>query len=719
MSEQNGICQVFLSNFSEYRNKKIVLYGVGPNTKALLELDYEFQIIGLMDSKLTGEVLWGKEILSESQVEERETDAIIIVANLVSVKVIYRRIQGFADRCGIPVFDVNGNLLTKTEMNDCHAESSYIYVDDQMLKTEITLYDVISFDIFDTLIMRNILYPSDVYDITEKKIIQISGKKCEFAKERIKAEKELKAFSEPTLDEIYDRIAFAFQLTDEQKDTWRNLELETEKLLLASRIQIKDALEYARSIGKCVYLVSDMYLTSKDLETLLSICGIKGYEKIFVSCEYGMPKNQGLFEVMKAQAYEQYGEGCRILHIGDHQTADIKSGKEAGIDTFYIMSGRDMEAAAIGAAFAGSTCPLDDRIAEGILVKQLFENPFALCESKGKLSIRTAYDMAYCFAAPVITKYMFWMWRQVKENSIDVILFSARDGYLLKQLFEMMMQHYKIEAGPEAVYYLISRSSSVLASITDEEDILPAAEGYSGMPEDLLKERFHLKQEDILPGYEDKGNGYYNYILKHKEKIIRQSEEERQGCRSYAAKQLNEDNRRLAFVDMMSRGTCQRNFTSITGRSALGLYFFYRNLSDGIKTDGLKVKALYDDTEGFYHSGLSFTTKFPFLEILLSSPEPSLRCFKADGTPVYEDESRSAGQIRTMGTMQDAVKDYFRRYLLLKGSDSEEGISLAYTDWALGLLDKKYIWVMDDAINGLVFDNGFEGRSTRFYEIFG
>ena len=83
---------------------------------------------------------------------------------------------------------------------------------------------------------------------------------------------------------------------------------------------------------------------------------------------------------------------------------------------------------------------MDDRIAEGILVKQLFENPFALCESKGKLSIRTAYDMAYCFAAPVITKYMFWMWRQVKENSIDVILFSARDGYLLKQLFEMMMQ---------------------------------------------------------------------------------------------------------------------------------------------------------------------------------------------------------------------------------------------------------------------------------------
>ena len=169
MSEQNGICQVFLSNFSEYRNKKIVLYGVGPNTKALLELDHEFQIIGLMDSKLTGEVLWVKEILSESQVEERETDAIIIVANLVSVKVIYRRIQGFADRCGIPVFDVNGNLLTKTEMNDCHAESSYIYVDDQMLKTEITLYDVISFDIFDTLIMRNILYPSDVYDLTEKK----------------------------------------------------------------------------------------------------------------------------------------------------------------------------------------------------------------------------------------------------------------------------------------------------------------------------------------------------------------------------------------------------------------------------------------------------------------------------------------------------------------------------------------------------------------------
>lgn len=719
MSEQNGICQVFLSKFAEYRNKNIVLYGVGPNTKALLDLEDEFQIIGLMDSKLTGEVLWGKKILSESQIEKRGTDAIIIVANPVSVKVIYRRIQRFADRCGIPVFDVNGNLLSGTEIDDCHTESACMYVDNQMLKEEIDSHDVISFDIFDTLIMRNVLYPSDVYDLTEKKIIQVSGEIYGFAKERIKAEKELKAFSEPTLDEIYDRIACAFQLTDAQRALWKKLELETEKLLLTPRIHIKDALEYAERTGKYVYFVSDMYITSKDLETLLSACGIKGFKKIFVSCEYGMSKSQGLFEVMKAEAYEQYGAGCRILHIGDHQNADIRSGKAAGIDTFYIMSGRDMEEAVIGGAFSDGTWPLDDRIAEGMLIKQLFESPFALYESKGKLSIRTAYDMAYCFAAPIITKYMFWMWRQVKESAIDVILFSARDGYLLKQLFEMMMQYYEIENRPEAVYYLISRSSSVLASITDEDGILQAAEGYSGMPEELLKERFHLKQEDILSCYEDKGEGYNYYILKHKEKIIKQSEEERQGCRNYAGKQLNEGNQRLAFVDMMSRGTCQRNFTAITGRSALGLYFFYRNLNDSTKAGQLKVKALYDDTDGFYQKGLSFTSKFPFLEIILSSPEPSLRCFKTDGTPVYEEELRASEQIRTMTLMQDAVKDYFRRYLLLKGKDSEDVLSLAYADWALGLLDKKYIHVIDDTINGLIFDNGFEGRSTRFYEIFG
>ena len=56
--EKQYVINQFRSNFSRHIDKKFVLYGVGNNTKAILEECTEFQIIGLMDQAMAGSTVF-------------------------------------------------------------------------------------------------------------------------------------------------------------------------------------------------------------------------------------------------------------------------------------------------------------------------------------------------------------------------------------------------------------------------------------------------------------------------------------------------------------------------------------------------------------------------------------------------------------------------------------------------------------------------------------
>ena len=49
-------------------------------------------------------------------------------------------------------------------------------------------------------------------------------------------------------------------------------------------------MEYAIAQGKEVAIISDMYLPSEIITDILNSLGIKGYTKLYVSCDYGVSK---------------------------------------------------------------------------------------------------------------------------------------------------------------------------------------------------------------------------------------------------------------------------------------------------------------------------------------------------------------------------------------------------------------------------------------------
>ena len=88
---------------------------------------------------------------------------------------------------------------------------------------KIDCHKIISFDLFDTLIKRNVVSPTDIF-----RIVELDTKCRNFAYDRIEAEEKARKVTineEVTLQEIYDCLPY----DDVKKKYLLGQELETEK----------------------------------------------------------------------------------------------------------------------------------------------------------------------------------------------------------------------------------------------------------------------------------------------------------------------------------------------------------------------------------------------------------------------------------------------------------------------------------------------------------
>ena len=108
-----------------------------------------------------------------------------------------------------------------------------------------------------------------------------------------------------------------------------HLEEELEIRFCSVRRSGRELLEYAQAVGKRVILISDMYLEEETIRKILAKCGISGFEKIFISCEYRkLKRGGGLF--LKA-ASEIGVRPHDLFHIGDTD----EFGEVLGVDFRY------------------------------------------------------------------------------------------------------------------------------------------------------------------------------------------------------------------------------------------------------------------------------------------------------------------------------------------------------------------------------------------------
>ena len=197
------------------------------------------------------------------------------------------------------------------------------------LKQLIDGYEAISFDIFDTLVMRTVYFNKDVFRIVAEKYGETVPN---FFDIRVEAEYTLSRTRYPYMEEIYDYIAEKSGISKENATEIMLYEIEVEREVIVPRYEMVDIFNYCKQAGKKVYIVSDMYMHKEDLEKIINDLGIVGYDKIFVSCEYDTSKPQRLFECYKQEITAQ-----SYLHIGDSFACDIQPSGKLGIDSFRLM----------------------------------------------------------------------------------------------------------------------------------------------------------------------------------------------------------------------------------------------------------------------------------------------------------------------------------------------------------------------------------------------
>jgi FMN phosphatase YigB (HAD superfamily) len=650
-TEEDYIREQWQKHFVPLENEKIVIYGVGKNTRNIITDFPSSDIVALMDEQRVGEIIYGKNVIDIDEVIESGVKIIVIVSRFSNLKIIYRRISEKARMNGISVYDVNGNLLD--DINFCSEifpEKDYYGITKENLKTAILAADVVSFDIFDTLLMRDVLYPRDIFLSLSK----------DFAKKRIIAEESLYAEGKhPNIYDIYDRL---------DGDFTPETEIETELKHIHPKPNVREMLEFSVQNGKTVFLTSDMYLPKKLMSKFLSACDIEfPEENIIVSCDEGVSKYNGLFEILKKRAATD-----NILHIGDNRESDIKAAERTGIKAFYLPSSQTMLEDSTGERLLSYADNLPNRRLIGYFIYKFLENPFLFSETKGKFIIQNDYEMSLAFFSPLILKIFGFLLIEAHRKNLDTVLLASRDGYIIEKIYNIYKKKYEL---PEMKYFYISRSAAVMAHIKNETDIQNTAGlGYSGSAEDLLKIRFFLDDSQIMT--KNDGENDTDYILRHRSIIIKTAEKHRENLLKYISKLDIKNDAKVGFFDFVSIGTCIGCLSSLSDLNLTGL-FVGKPFVKNDMAENVEIATLFNIEYNIFKNSNSIIDNYVLWENILTSPEPSLERFDEHGDPVFCEEDRAEQNLDTLDEIHSAVLDYVKTLNLTADEISEISPDLA------------------------------------------
>lgn len=695
MNEREYIIQTFKENFIKMEDKKIILYGIGVNTKTILEMFPKYHFLGILDGFKDSGELYGKPIFSIDKVEVLRPDCIIIVARANSSKIICKRIGDFCRKNDIELYDIHGvKLLQKTQQ--AVADHPYFAITEEKLKKEILQHDIISFDIFDTLLIRRVMYPEDVFALVERRA-KIKG----FCNNRIESEKELyHQGGNPTHEEIYRTLAEKLTITWAKAKSLMEMEIQTERSLLFAREDMSRMLQFAVAQGKRVFLISDMYLPRDFIESILVACGFSGYEDIFVSVEYQTLKTQNLYKVFKKQV-----QGKSYLHIGDNAESDIVYAQMHGLDSFRIYSAIDMAEISSYAFIIEKADSLSEKILVGLFLSNVFNSPFALANSSGKAEIKDGYTMGYLFIGPLLTAFMAWLLYETAKT-YNRILFSARDGYIFSKMYQLLRQQYPEQKIPRDDYFYTSRMSAMSAALFTEADICYALQvAFDGTPVEMLRKRFFLLDDEILPM--SRNEPLNRYVLRHKKKIVQRSSELRARYQQYIDSLNLETSESVAFFDFVSSGTCQMCLMNLLG-CQLGGFYFIRFAEDYGKKQALNIKAFVE--EGFLYDLHSYLShNYLLIESIIVSLMPTLKAFADDGQPIYMEEKRTPCELHYLQSVQSGILSYFKEYILI-GDIFSFDIRPQFVDAMYSLIQKKYSRVENCAFENTLSRDEFCNR---------
>ena len=426
---------------------------------------------------------------------------------------------------------------------------------------------IASFDVFDTLITRACGSPQKIFSCVEHRALQMGLDASGFAAERVDAERRaISSIGEHRLkiNDIYASI------TDPRFCSLRDQLMEMEKqaeidlcMPIAGGVEM-----YRRCLTNCetVVIVSDMYLPSDTIAQILERCGVAGYTKLYVSCEYGETKADGrLYEVVASDLGVRMDQ---ITHYGDHLHSDVLSARKRGVNVRAVADGREISLAeVVGRKITARAIPSHSDVSGSHCLALTADG---LIDQAG-----------YCVFGPMLVSFCEWLHERREACQLDGLWFAARDGWIMKRCYDLLYP------GESTEYLLVSRRSATVPMLSKNPGIpgfvktvglgreMSVAEilmrlGLSGEQAASLESAHGFKPDERLLVADLGDNPKFVDLYGEAEPLVAKNAAEELAAMDAYLNKLFGDAREIGLVDLGWRGSIQHAIETALPEMGLG-----------------------------------------------------------------------------------------------------------------------------------------------------
>lgn len=576
---------------------------------------------------------------------------------------------------------------------------------------------IVSFDIFDTLIIRPFWNPIDLFTFLNDYFRKLTNTETgiDFSKLRVRAEERVRYFilrdkikQDMTLDDIYNEIANEGKIDKEIIAKMKEKEKELEISFCSARKTGKELYELARYLGKRVICITDMYLPKQTIESMLCKNGYD-IKEIYISGEIGLTKHSGdlyskILEELNINASE-------MVHIGDNYYADYEKALEKGINAQFLPKAVDVfcnenitnnlgkiflknmpiwENNSNALNFLGIRCML------ALVANKYFDNPFRTFNNLTDFNA-DAKLIGYYALGMHLFGIANWLLKETIEQKYEKIVFCARDGYWIMRAYQILKKVYNNT--PKEEYLYISRRALIPATLQNKFDFYKLAELidiYKYTPKTILK---YFK--DILENIENLDEECNKVGIDANKKF--ESQNEFYIFMNVIMDKFYDKNKHLSMLDALTKyfsnifsgNTCifdigysakPEMYLSKLCKKPIDTYFV--NISNEEAFNHAKIGKLKLSTYFDYRPAITGVIR----ESLMSTADPSCIGYKVsennEVSPVFEERQTTYKERFVFDVIQNEAMNFIKDLVNIFGSDIE---ILYYQKYYISLPHEMYI----------------------------
>ncbi|WP_163005976.1 rhamnan synthesis F family protein [Methylobacterium brachiatum] len=523
--------------------------------------------------------------------EHGQTDGTLAHAIERAIPIVCRS-QGYKAVC----FDYDRGLArTNSSARNWHQYSAR--TQDQALQA-LQDVDLVSFDLFDTLVSRPARRPNAVLKLVEHRISSEAGRPIPLFVERRAAENRVRARKhhqgDVNLSEIYAELAATGPIPGDVVARAHALEKRIDLGALRPRTEVIAVLEAAHALGKRIVLMTDTYYEEADIRAILNGAGIADrFAALYVSNAVGARKDRGDLwrHVEEAEAVPR----ARWLHVGDNEHSDIQAACDRRIPYLHVAHPAKILAQSGFVRDEGDlarTWPSDLVVGHAMLA--LGRNPFLGRATSPYLSLGSSREIGYAVFGPLMLVFMSWLIRHEALARVERLYFLAREGDVLVRIYRLIRERYGWDHLPEGRYFHVSRQTAIAAALAQEfrPELVTAAGRYVGTVHGLLWNRAgftapaHLGLDRVavrLPG----DVALVERIMTDLQpEIAAHAADMHRRLLAYARQEGLDPDVACGVIDVGYSATIQRMMQTALGRPLVGFYLAALDKANAVAAEG-------------------------------------------------------------------------------------------------------------------------------------